>query len=102
MLQRTRYYTDTQAAEASAARRRGFKTLTIEDRIESCVALCGSPASVVKQIRRLYETFGHGITHMVFKVGNIPDDVVTHGMKLFKEQVLPEVRDLGVTVEVAA
>ncbi len=44
-----------------------------------------------RRIKRNFEDFGHGIQQMTFKVGNIPNDVVTHGMKLFKERVLPEV-----------
>ncbi len=39
---------------------------------------------------------------MVFKVGDIPNDVVTHGMQLFKDEVLPKVRDLGTSLEVNA
>jgi alkanesulfonate monooxygenase SsuD/methylene tetrahydromethanopterin reductase-like flavin-dependent oxidoreductase (luciferase family) len=61
--------------------------------------LCGSPETVVQQIRRLHEELGHGLMQLNFKVGTVPNDVVTRGMTLFKEQILPQVRDLGLTVE---
>jgi len=100
VLQRTRYYEDAAVAKANLERRGTLKAATVQDRIETGGVLCGSPESVVQQLRRNFEDFGHGVQQMTFKVGNIPDEVVTHGMKLFKERVLPEVRDLGIDVKV--
>jgi len=102
VLQRTRYYEDSSIGQASLDRRATLKSTTIDERIELGGVICGSPETVVQQIRRLYDELGHGVMHMVFKVGDIPNDVVTHGMELFKEEVLPAVRELGVEVEVGA
>jgi hypothetical protein len=49
---------------------------------------------VVKQIKRIHGELGNGVFNITMKVGNIPDAVVRKGMELFKERVLPEVRDL--------
>ena len=37
---------------------------------------------------------GHRQLQVTMKVGNVPDAVVTNGMRLFKERVLPEIADL--------
>jgi len=102
VLQRTRYYEDASIGEARLARRETIKRTTVQDRIAVGQVLCGSPATVVAQLERLHAELGHGFTHMVFKVGDIPDDVVTHGMELFRDEVLPKVRSLGANSEVNA
>jgi len=95
VLQRTRYYEDGTIGAANLERRAALKSSTVKDRIETGSMLCGSPETVVRQVKRLYEELGHGIVHATMKVGNIPDEVVRHGMELFRERVLPEVKDLG-------
>jgi hypothetical protein len=49
---------------------------------------------VVEQIKKQHAILGHGVTNINMKVGNIPNEAISYGMKLFSEQVLPEVRGL--------
>jgi len=37
---------------------------------------------------------GNGVFNFTMKVGNLPDAAVKRGMELFRDRVLPEVRDL--------
>jgi alkanesulfonate monooxygenase SsuD/methylene tetrahydromethanopterin reductase-like flavin-dependent oxidoreductase (luciferase family) len=66
----------------------------VDDAIANGAVLCGSPETVVKQIKRIHGELGNGVFNITMKVGNIPDHVVRKGMELFKERVLPEVRNL--------
>jgi alkanesulfonate monooxygenase SsuD/methylene tetrahydromethanopterin reductase-like flavin-dependent oxidoreductase (luciferase family) len=56
--------------------------------------LCGCPETVVKQIKRIHGELGHGVFNFTVKVGTLPDDVIRRGMELFRDRVLPHVRDL--------
>jgi alkanesulfonate monooxygenase SsuD/methylene tetrahydromethanopterin reductase-like flavin-dependent oxidoreductase (luciferase family) len=56
--------------------------------------LCGSPESVMKQMRRIRDELGNGRFNLNMKIGNIPDAVVRRGMELFREKVLPEAAGL--------
>jgi hypothetical protein len=56
--------------------------------------LCGSPQSVVKQIKRLRQRLGAGYVNINMKIGTMPDSVILKGMQLFKDEVLPHVVDL--------
>ena len=67
---------------------------TLEQQIEGGMIFCGSPESVVEQIRRVHAELGNGVFNFTMKVGNLPDAAVTRGMELFRDRVLPEVRDL--------
>jgi hypothetical protein len=49
---------------------------------------------VVQQIRRIHGELGNGIFNFTMKVGDLPDPVVRRGMELFRDRVLPHVRDL--------
>jgi len=94
ILQKSRYYADSGSSEDRAARRARVKTMSIQERIEAGTVLSGSPKTVVQQIKRTIEAVGNGVFNLNFKIGRIPDDAVYRGMKLFRDQVLPEVRDL--------
>ncbi len=94
ILQKTRYYEHTASSEDRAARRARLKTMTIQDRIEAGTVLCGSPKTVVEQIKRTIKTVGNGVFNTNFKIGRMPNDAVYRGMKLFRDQVLPEVHNL--------
>jgi alkanesulfonate monooxygenase SsuD/methylene tetrahydromethanopterin reductase-like flavin-dependent oxidoreductase (luciferase family) len=67
---------------------------TLEEQIAGGMVLCGSPESVVRQIRRIHGELGNGIFNFTMKVGDLPDAVVRRGMELFRDRVLPHVRDL--------
>ena len=49
---------------------------------------------MVRQIRRLRDKLGAGRINMNMKIGTMPDEVVMRGMELFRDRVLPHVRDL--------
>jgi alkanesulfonate monooxygenase SsuD/methylene tetrahydromethanopterin reductase-like flavin-dependent oxidoreductase (luciferase family) len=62
---------------------------TLEERLANRIVLCGSPQTVVGQLRNLRDELGVGVVSMQFQVGNIDDGPVRAGMKLFCDQVLP-------------
>jgi alkanesulfonate monooxygenase SsuD/methylene tetrahydromethanopterin reductase-like flavin-dependent oxidoreductase (luciferase family) len=93
ILQQSRYHSQAQA-EYQAQRRARLKAMSIDDRIEAGTVLCGSPKTVVKQIKRIVDTVGNGVFNVNFKIGRMPNEAVIRGMKLFREQVLPEVRTI--------
>ncbi len=94
ILQKTRYYGQEGFAERQAQRRAKLKQQTIQDRIEAGTVLCGSPKTVVKQINRVVDTVGNGVFNVNFKIGRMPNEAVARGMRLFRDQILPEVRSL--------
>jgi alkanesulfonate monooxygenase SsuD/methylene tetrahydromethanopterin reductase-like flavin-dependent oxidoreductase (luciferase family) len=94
VLKESRFYESAERRTAVTQRRRDLATEKIEDAIDKGAVLCGSPATVVKQIKRIHGELGNGLFNITMKVGNMPDTVVRKGMELFKQQVLPHVRDL--------
>jgi alkanesulfonate monooxygenase SsuD/methylene tetrahydromethanopterin reductase-like flavin-dependent oxidoreductase (luciferase family) len=58
------------------------------------MVLCGSPESVVQQIRHIHSELGNGVFNFTMKVGDLPDAVVRRGMELFRDRVKPHVKDL--------
>lgn len=92
--QKTRYYKDKSFLEQASSRRATLKTATIEERIDRNIVLCGTPEMVVEQIKHMKKELGHGIMNINMKIGNVPDEVVRHSMKLWGERVAPHVRDL--------
>jgi len=94
VVQGTRFFKNEQLGQGFAKRLQTLKERTIEDQIEAGSILCGSPQSVVKQIRRIHGELGNGRINMNMKIGNMPDPVVRRSMELFRDRVLPEVRDL--------
>ncbi len=68
--------------------------ISVDDLLEQGTILCGTPKMVVDQLERVHTVMGHGVTNINMKVGNIPDEIIYAGMDLFRDQVLPQVRDL--------
>jgi alkanesulfonate monooxygenase SsuD/methylene tetrahydromethanopterin reductase-like flavin-dependent oxidoreductase (luciferase family) len=92
ILQKTRFLDQsvkTPMISADSAAR-----VTMDDLIDQGLVLCGTPAMVVQQFKRLVAEFGHGITIINLKVGNIPDDAIADGIKMFGNEVLPHIRHL--------
>jgi alkanesulfonate monooxygenase SsuD/methylene tetrahydromethanopterin reductase-like flavin-dependent oxidoreductase (luciferase family) len=94
VVQGTRFFKNEQLGQGFAKRLQTLKERTIEDQIEAGSILCGNPESVVKQIKRIHSELGCGRINMNMKIGNMPDAVVRRSMELFRDRVLPEVRDL--------
>jgi len=94
VLQKTRYFETEESRDRWKSRLDKRKTLTLDEQIERGTVLCGSPETVVAQIKRIHAELGHGVFNFTVKVGTLPDDVIRRGMELFRDRVLPHVRDL--------
>jgi len=94
VLQKSRYYQEAGSAERMRERLAKREAATLEQQIEGGMIFCGSPESVVRQIRRVHGELGNGVFNFTMKVGNLPDAAVKRGMELFRDRVLPEVKDL--------
>jgi len=91
VLQKSRFFETDRQREHFAGRLAKLKARTLEDQIEAGSVLCGSPDSVVKQIKRLRQRLGTGHIIMNMKIGNQPDSAVLRGMELFRDKVRPQV-----------
>ena len=94
VLQKTRYFESDESRDRWKSRLDKRKTLSLDEQIERGTVLCGSPETVVKQIRRIHGELGHGVFNFTVKVGTLPDEVIRRGMELFRDRVLPHVKDL--------
>ena len=66
---------------------------------DQCVIIAGTPDSVVKQIKRLYDLVG-GFDHllMMMQCGFLSHEKTVNNIKLFAKEVYPRVRDLAPSV----
>jgi alkanesulfonate monooxygenase SsuD/methylene tetrahydromethanopterin reductase-like flavin-dependent oxidoreductase (luciferase family) len=96
VIQQTRYFNDPKSVQGLASRptAANLAERNIKDTVAAGGLLCGSPESVVKQVKRVHEVLGHGSTTLTLKVGNIPDAKVRRAMELFRDRVEPEIRSL--------
>jgi len=94
VLQKTRFFGTDAQREHFVGRLTTLKARTLEDQIEAGSVLCGTPETVLKQIKRLKQRLGAGHIILNMKIGNIADSVVKRGMDLFRDQVRPQVAAL--------
>lgn len=94
VLGQSRYYTEADAGENFQKRLATLRGRTVEEQIEAGSIICGSPRSVIKQIKRLRQELDCGLLNLTIKVGNMPGSVVRRGMELFRDRVAPEVAGL--------
>jgi alkanesulfonate monooxygenase SsuD/methylene tetrahydromethanopterin reductase-like flavin-dependent oxidoreductase (luciferase family) len=94
VLETTGYFKRQEVSKAFSKRLSEQTGLSIDDLIEGGNIFCGSPETVVKQMKRVHREIGNGIFSLMMKVGNIPDKEVRRGMTLFRDRVLPAVHDL--------
>lgn len=94
VLQKTRYYQEPADAKRMGERLAKREASTLEQQIAGGMVFCGSPKTVVEQMRRVHAELGNGVFNLTMQVGNLPDAVVRKGMELFRDRVLPEVREL--------
>ena len=94
VLQKSRYYENAESRDRWKARLQKQSEATLEEAIDRGTILCGSPETVVKQIKRIHGELGHGVFNFTVKVGDLPDTIVNKGMQLFRDRVLPHVKDL--------
>jgi len=95
VLTKTRYYSSAVGGETFLKRLAVAGTRTIDDAIRDGTILCGSPETVVKQIKRIHAELGCGWINTNMKIGTVPNEAVIKGMEMFRDFVQPEVRDLG-------
>jgi len=93
VIQKSRFF-EKEHGERFVSRLVTLKERSIEEMIEAGSVLCGSPQSVVAQMRRIRDVLGNGHFNLNFKIGDIPDAVVRRGMELFRDRVLPQAREL--------
>ena len=96
VLTKTRYFGTEGGAENFLKRLQVAGTRTIDDAIRDGTVICGSPETVVKQIKRIHAELGCGWINTNLKIGNIPNEAVTRGMELFRDYVHPKVAGLGI------
>ena len=94
VLQKSRYYREAANRERMQNRLAKREASTLEQQIEGGMIFCGSPESVVRQMKRVHGELGNGVFNLTMKVGNLPDELVRRGMDLFRDRVHPEVKDL--------
>ncbi|UIK07936.1 LLM class flavin-dependent oxidoreductase [Neorhizobium galegae] len=94
VLGQSRYYTEADAGENFQKRLATLRGRTVEEQIEAGSIICGSPQSVIRQIKRLRQELDCGLLNLTVKVGNMPGSVVRRGMELFRDRVAPEVAGL--------
>jgi alkanesulfonate monooxygenase SsuD/methylene tetrahydromethanopterin reductase-like flavin-dependent oxidoreductase (luciferase family) len=94
VVQKTRYFQDERVGKGYASRLGAITSFDLDKQIEAGSVLCGSPETVVKQIKRYKNELGNGKILINMQVGNIRNDWVREGMALFRDRVLPEVRAL--------
>jgi alkanesulfonate monooxygenase SsuD/methylene tetrahydromethanopterin reductase-like flavin-dependent oxidoreductase (luciferase family) len=96
VIQKSRFFGESHGAhgEGFVNRLSTLKERTMGDMIEAGSVLCGSPETVLKQMRRVRDELGNGHFILNMKIGNVPDPVVRRSMELFRDKVLPEARGL--------
>ncbi|MDP6174845.1 MAG: LLM class flavin-dependent oxidoreductase, partial [Rhodospirillales bacterium] len=95
VVQKSRYFRKKDYATEFTGRVSNIRERTLDEGIEDGVILCGTPDQVVQQIKRVHSELGAGWININMKIGNVPNDVVKRSMELFRDHVLPHVRDLG-------
>ena len=95
VLQKTRYY--QEEADPSArlvGTSKALRRVSIEERIDEGLVLCGTPDVVIDQIKNLKKHLGHGRMNMTIKIGNTPQEKVLKTMHYLRDIVFPAVRDV--------
>jgi alkanesulfonate monooxygenase SsuD/methylene tetrahydromethanopterin reductase-like flavin-dependent oxidoreductase (luciferase family) len=92
VIEKTRFFGEGSTGQLFQAKLATIKARTVEESIEAGSILCGSPQSVVKQMKKIHGEVGNGVFSLNFKVGDVPEGIVRHGMELFRDHVLPEMR----------
>ena len=102
VVQKTRYFKDDSDAKRQTTKLQTHNQLSLEERMERGLVMCGTPDMAIEQLTRLYREFGHGVTNLSVKIGNVPDESVRQTMRLLRDEVFPAVRHLGMEERAAA
>jgi alkanesulfonate monooxygenase SsuD/methylene tetrahydromethanopterin reductase-like flavin-dependent oxidoreductase (luciferase family) len=65
---------------------------SFDDVVGAGLVLCGSPATVRRQLEEQIEAVGLRQMCLLFAFGNLPHEKVMRSMRLFGEQVMPQVK----------
>jgi alkanesulfonate monooxygenase SsuD/methylene tetrahydromethanopterin reductase-like flavin-dependent oxidoreductase (luciferase family) len=66
---------------------------------EKGIVMVGSPETMIRRIRTLYERCGIGHLLMMNHAGAMPEHQVRNSLELFAHEVYPAIRDLGAATE---
>lgn len=94
VMEQSAIYSGAKPANDLSRKFTALRNRDVKDSIEAGSLICGSPQTVVKQIKRIQGELGSGLMSLNFANGNVPDPAMRHGMTLFRDHVLPEVRGL--------
>lgn len=75
----------------------GAEKLSWEEYQERGIAICGTPDTVIKRLRQLYDMTGFGNLLMMMHAGTMSNDVVMKSQRLFATEVLPALREFEKT-----
>ena len=92
VLQKTRYMDDDTRSKFQGANKQA--AVSVDDLIDAGIVICGTPETAVAQIKRAHAELGMGTVNINMKVGNIPDAAIVNQIKIFGEQILPQVKGL--------
>jgi alkanesulfonate monooxygenase SsuD/methylene tetrahydromethanopterin reductase-like flavin-dependent oxidoreductase (luciferase family) len=92
VIQKSRFF-DPAHGERHINRLTTLKERSIDEMIEAGSIFCGSPQSVVRQMRRVRDTLGNGRFNINMKIGNIPDCRRASRHGAVPRSVLPEAKD---------
>lgn len=94
VIEQTDYFGKPEIGRAFAGRLAAQKALSIDQLIDGGAIFCGSPKTVVAQMKRIHGELDNGIFNLMFKVGDIANESVMRGLRLFKAEVLPHIAPL--------
>jgi alkanesulfonate monooxygenase SsuD/methylene tetrahydromethanopterin reductase-like flavin-dependent oxidoreductase (luciferase family) len=92
VLQKTRYMDDETRSKFQGANKQA--KISVDDLIDAGIIVCGTAEMAVAQIKRAHAELGMGNININMKVGNIPDTAIVNQIKIFGEQILPQVKNL--------
>jgi alkanesulfonate monooxygenase SsuD/methylene tetrahydromethanopterin reductase-like flavin-dependent oxidoreductase (luciferase family) len=95
VLTKTRYLKSQEDIARRDFKMKVSKEMTLDERIERGLVICGTPDTAVKQITMLQEQLGFGVLNISCKIGNVPNDAVRRSMMHLRDHVFPKTRHLG-------
>jgi alkanesulfonate monooxygenase SsuD/methylene tetrahydromethanopterin reductase-like flavin-dependent oxidoreductase (luciferase family) len=78
-----------------------FPALSYEDLMSGGYAVVGSPETVTARLRELHDELGFGQLIGLFAIGGLTHEQTVRSMELFSTEVMPALRPLGLTPQVA-
>ena len=67
--------------------------LSLEQHIELGTLLCGTPDTVIEQMRHIHDELGAGVLSLNFEISNSPEQIRAT-MRRFASDVLPRMHDI--------